>query len=164
MALAKLIEVQRGRLFLRLFRSTDTGRLFLACDKMVNGRRIQGPFFSEADVRCLVDLLDKHRHLRTRETIHWTGQSSGKGTRGVACVQYGRVEAQLEIAEAIRRVHRKLSGSTVLPSMSKFTYRHTCCVCGSHITPRSNLPGGAALELCPSCQHAHAATPWGDEG
>ena len=159
MALTKLIEVQRGRLSLRLFRSTDTRMFFLAADKMVNGRRIRGPFFSEADVRCLVDLLDKHKHFRNRETRHEDRQSCGKGDEGAPRVKYDRVEAQLEIAEAIRRVYKKRSRITVLPSMPKFTYRHTCCVCGSHITSRLNLSGGVALELCPSCEHVHAATP-----
>jgi hypothetical protein len=159
MALAKLIEVQRGRLSLRLFRSTDTSKFFLAVDKMVNGRRFRGPFFSEADVRCLVDLLDKHKHLRHRETKHEDRQSSGMATQGGTSVKYDRVEAQLEIAEAIRRVYKRGSSITVLPSMPKFTYRHTCCVCGSHVTSRLNLSGGVALELCPSCEHVHAATP-----
>ena len=163
MTLAKLLEVQRGKRSLRLFRSVESGTLFMAVDKVVGTRRIRGPFLSESDIRCLVDLLDRHRPTHLWRSEHRARWLVGERAQPTEHISYDATTAQLEIEQAIRRARKgrpvqKRSAITVVPSIPKYTYCHTCSVCGCHIESTLRLGPGAALKVCPNCEHVHAAT------
>ena len=66
MAFSKLTEVRTGKLALRLFCSVENSALFLAADRIVDGRKVQGLLLSESDVRSLVALLGEHREVHAR--------------------------------------------------------------------------------------------------
>lgn len=158
MTLTQLLELRKGSHNLRLFRSVESGGLFAAVDKVVGSTTIRGPFLSESDIRCLVDIVHRHKYIRAR---HWHARA-----RALAMVQepvakqtsYEIQGAQLEIEEAIRRTSEKSSPITVVPSLPKFTYTYTCCICGSHVESHLRLAPGSALKLCANCGYVHAAS------
>ena len=163
MTLTKLLEVQQGKRSLRLFRASETDALFVAVDKTVGARTIKSPLLSERDLRCFIDIVNRHKAKR-RE---WVRLRAGKfltgGTKIPGPATYDPAIAQLEIEEAIRRTRERRPEHergriTVIPSMPKYTYCHTCSICGCHIEAHLRLGPGTALKLCPNCEHVHAAT------
>ena len=159
MTLTKLLEVQKGKRSLRLFRATETGILFVAVDKIVGTRTIKGPFLSERDLKCFLDIVDRHKDKRRQ----WAKMRAGKSAKLDAEIPgpatYDPGTAQLEIEEAIRKAREVQEGRiTVIPSLPKYTYCHTCSICGHHVEAHLLLGPGTALKLCPNCNHVHAAT------
>ena len=160
MTLIKLLEVQKGKRSLRLFRAVENGMLFVAVDKVVGTRTIKGPFLSERDLRCFLDIVNRHKDKRREWAKMRAGKDSEAAPEILGTVRHDRGIAKLEIHEAIRRARGSKRGEiTVVPSMPKYTYCHTCSICGCHIESHLRLGPGTALKLCPNCEHAHAATP-----
>lgn len=165
MTLTKLLEVQQGKRSLRLFRAIETGVLFLAVDKTVGTRTIKGPFLSERDLRCFIDIVNRHKAKR-REWVRLRTRKVLKADTEIPVpVTYDLGTAQLEIEEAIRKARggkhdREVQDGriTVIPSLPKYTYCHTCSICGHHVEAHLLLGPGTALRLCPNCSHVHAAT------
>jgi len=158
MTLRQLLELRKGSHNLKLFRSVESGGLFTAVDKVVGTRTIRGPFLSESDIRCLVDIVYRHKNIRAR---HWRARARALvdvETLPARQTSYEIQGAQLEIEEAIRKVKEKVSAITVIPSLPKYAYVYTCSICGSHVESHLRLAPGSALKLCANCGYVHAAT------
>ena len=163
MTLTELLEVQRGKRSLRLFRAIETGMLFVAVDEIVGTRTVKGPFLSEGDLKCFIDIVNRHKDQRREWVRLRTGKCSEAGPEISGLATYDQGMAQLEIEEAIRRAHEQEPGHkrgkiTVIPSMPKYNYSHTCSVCGCHIESHLRVGPGTAVKLCPNCGHVHAST------
>lgn len=159
MTLTKLMEVQKGKRTLRLFRAVESGMLFVAVDKVVGARTIKGPFLSEHDLRGFLDIVNRHKEKRREWAKFRAERQPEQALQSEAQVLHVDGATQLEIEEAICRAReRQRTKITVIPSLPKYTYCHTCKVCGCHIESHLRLGPGTALKLCPSCGNVHAAT------
>ena len=159
MTLTKLLEVQKGKRSLRLFRASETDALFVAVDKTVGARTIKSPLLSERDLRCFIDIVNRHKAKRREWVRLRTRKPFEAGTEIPMPATYDLGTAQLEIEEAIRKAREVQEGRiTVIPSLPKYTYCHTCSICGHHVEAHLLLGPGTALKLCPNCNHVHAAT------
>ena len=163
MTLKAMTEVHMGSLALRVFRSVESGKVFVAVDRLEENRRIRGPFFSESDVRRLVSLVEEHRPTRILEGLREMRWQARTDTGASRAPLYNLAVARAEIDDAIRRVHtegpgKRASAITVVPPMPKFRYLHTCSICGSHVESVLRFGCSGSLRLCPFCQHVHAAT------
>ena len=157
MVLAQVIEVERGRRVLRVFRSVERGTLFVAVDRIIDGRRSRGVLLSEADIRCLADLVEQCKPIALRALQRRDGKEEARQ-------RWNREkQVQLDLHEAVERIRSggEAGGDSmiqVVPSMPEYTYKHTCSLCGCHIESLVRLGPGVALKLCPSCQHVHKGT------
>ena len=155
MAFTKLYDMKRGNSLLTLLRSEESGAHFLAVDQIVGARRIRGVLLSEQDIREIVSRLNQqYRKSPAQKRPFETAEEKGPVVEARSSVAKS---VQLEIEAAISRIVRKQS-ITVLPTFPRFTYRHTCPICGSHVASVAVLNPGPTLRICPNCEYMHAVT------
>ncbi len=152
MSLVKLVDVWRGGLCLKVFRSVRDGELLLAVDKVLGGRRIRGPMFTESDARFLVRLLDKEKYGELR--------MPGKEiVRNQSVPLYDASVARREVEGAIaacrngqQRMLQKHSSVRILPTMPERQYSFTCRMCGCHVSSSPMVFGGTVVRVCANCR------------
>jgi len=142
MAFSKLAEVRTGKLALKLLRSVESSGLFLAVDRVVDGRSVRGLFLSESDVRSFVGLFEEHGVVLAR----WSHSNRVRSAR-----RLGGEDAALQ--EETKKPSEKYSAITVLPTMPEYRYVFTCGVCGCHVRSRVGVGPGVTLSVCRNCQH-----------
>ena len=161
MAFKKLYEMHLGKVDLKLFRSVESKGLFIAVDKVVDGRTRRGPFLSEADVRLLVRLLARHKAPHPGERTDGPLLPKELPAEEMPSSPPENAPAQLEIQEALAKARNQPSKGgtiTVLPSMPEYKYAHTCSICGCHAESLVRIAPGVAFKLCPACKNVHAST------
>ena len=174
MSLTKQIQLRKGTVSLSVFKGEMDGKVMVSLDKDSGSRRIKGPLFLESELYDLVDIIKDYDEWESKVV---NGQANGHLLAEVPIPQsalqagYDTAAAQLEIEQAIRDVFNNSHGNelaapttrtpsnrqgkiTVLPTLPKFKYLHTCSKCGCHIQSTLRI-GGTALTLCPGCERVH---------
>jgi len=157
MSLKKLVQVERGRITLRVFKNSESGILLFSADQTEKERQIWGPLLTESEVRCLGKLVDEQRarfvgKFRTLERPNDESEPDR-----VRKPSYDLDRAEVEIEEAMRQAREaEPSPITVIPSLPEYRYLHTCEICGCHVESRLLLFGGGSLKVCANCDHVHS--------
>ena len=162
MTLEQLTCVEVGEVGLRALRHVESGRILVSVDKFQGQRWVRGPLLSEFEVRRIVSLIEEcspSRGVRFQAAERRTGAREGELRQPA----YNLDVARVEIEEAIRRAHieplaNASSAITMLSTMPKFRYLHTCSVCGSHVESMLRFGCSGSLKMCPSCKHVRVAT------
>lgn len=169
MSLTKQIQLRKGTVSLSVFKGEEDGKVMVSLDKDFVSRRVKGPLFSEAEIYDLVEIIRDYDEWESRVVNGRANERLMAKTtipQRVSSVGYDAAVAQREIEEAIRRVScERLGGHqaaqaaipsngqariTVLPTLPKFRYLHTCPKCGCHVQSTLRL-AGATLRVCPAC-------------
>jgi len=173
-SLTKQIQLRKGTVSLSVFKGEMDGKVMVSLDKDFASRRIKGPLFSESELYDLVDIIKDYDEWESKVV---NGQANGRllaevpNPRPALPAGYDTAVAQLEIEQAIREVssngHVKQQAApatlapnnsrgkiTVLPTLPKFQYVHTCSKCGCHVQSTLRI-GGTSLKLCPGCEQVH---------
>ena len=174
MSLTKQIQLRKGTVSLSVFKADDDGKVMVSLDKDFVSRRVKGPLFSEGELYDLVDMIKDYDEWESKVV---NGQANGRLLAEAPRPQqelpagYDTAVAQLEIEQAIREVSSNGHGKqqavptistpingrgkiTVLPTLPKFQYVHTCSKCGCHVESTLRI-GGTSLRLCPGCEQVH---------
>lgn len=172
MSLTRQIQLRKGTVSLSVFKGQTDGKVMVSLDKEFVSRRVKGPLFSESELYDLVDIIADYDEWESKVV---NGKANGRLLAEASSPQptlptsYDTAAAQLEIEQAISEVSinghgrqeaeqttRKVSNGhgriTVLQTLPTFQYLHTCSKCGCHVQSTLRL-GGAALKVCPACDH-----------
>jgi len=173
-SLTKQIQLRKGTVSLNVFKGNGDGKVMVSLDKDFVSRRVKGPLFSEAEMYDLVEVIRDYDEWESRVV---NGRANGKllaeapGHQPALPADYDTAVAQQEIQQAIREVstngHAEQQAArtttapnngrgkiTVLPTLPKFRYLHTCSKCGCHVESTLRI-GGTSLRLCPGCEQVH---------
>ena len=158
MSLRKIEQLRKGTMALSVFRSEENGKVLLSIDKDFAGRRINGPFLSEKELDDLVELMDDYTHNAPTRSC-----STGMAPMVPTADYCGQI-AQAEILGAVSEASRKepveaptasCGAITVLPTLPKFRYIHTCPHCQCHIQSTVRI-GATELRFCSGCERVES--------
>ena len=157
MSLKKISQIRKGTVSLTIFRGEDDNKILVSFDKDFVSRRIKGPLFSETEMYDLIDIIRDYDETEST-TFH------GKAFHRICSPEPHKYQApektQLTtIAETNTPQDNNQRKSppkiTVIPTMPKYRYLHTCPKCNCHTASYLNLSGSTALKLCSNCEHVY---------
>lgn len=158
MSLRRIEQLRKGTIALSVFQSEEDGKVLLSVDKDFVSRRVKGPLFSHEELGDLLELMDDYTHnAPTRPRM--TGMAPV-----LPAADYCAQIAQAEIAGAVGETARKdvvevqntfCGAITVLPTLPKFRYVHTCPHCQCHVQSTLRI-GATELRFCSGCERVES--------
>ncbi len=165
MSLNKQIQFRKGFLCLSVFQTEEEGKILLSLDKDFVSRRIKGPLFTSSEMGIVAELIQEFEQWssvpsKTRlqdgpiQDSNWLQSYYDLMVRAEIEVSIHRAQVQdkSEISE------KQKTAITVLPTLPKYRYIHTCVKCGCHVPSYLGIPMGPTLKLCANCSHVESAT------
>lgn len=163
MALRKIEQLRKGTMALSVFQSEEDGKVMLSVDKDFVSRRIKGPLFSQKELGDLIELMDDYTHnAPTRPRSTGTGLMAPTADY---CAQIAQAEIAGAVGEAARKKVIEVPAAscgmiTVLPTLPKFRYIHTCPHCQCHIQSTLRI-GATELRFCSGCERVESVSVGG---